>query len=414
MNLLRQHHLPLLRMVQGPLLFRAIILAITLVISLVASGCFSPVQTLPTPTPWPTPPLSEQQSYTVVRGTMVDQLRFNGQVVPESWVPLAFQVSGELATLLVAEGDAVTEGALLAELAMPEINDALAQAELTLEQAQDALRIHENRLNFDLKRAQLALQRAQLLLDNALRDGDPDVVALLEIDVELAELRVAEIEAGTDPTLERTVTKAQLDVAALERQAEEHRVRAPFAGQIVAIGVNLDNLRSLPERPQPRTPIPAYAPLIVIAEAAPLRIPLRIVVPGDAARATELTMGQPVTVTHPWAKDAPFPAEVIMLPRTLNRQGLDPTFPAAVHLAVPADHPPLAIGDYVDVTALVAVHRDTLLLPEAAIRRFAGRTFVVIQEGERQRRIDIQTGLERDGAVEILAGLNEDDKVLGR
>ena len=204
----------------------------------------SAVRTLPTPTPWPTPPLSEKQSYEVVRGTMTDALQFNGQVVPVKWEPLAFAVEGELAALLVQEGDAVAAGALLAELAMPTLHEELAQAQLTLEQAQDALRIHENRLNFDLERAQLELQRAELLRDQAEAadetetsedaSGQDATVALRTIDVELATLRVAEIEAGADPTLERTVTQAQLAVEALERQVEDHRLRAPFAGVVVA------------------------------------------------------------------------------------------------------------------------------------------------------------------------------------
>ena len=136
--------------------------------------------------------------------------------------------------------------------------------------------------------------------------------------------------------------------------------------------------------------------------------------PGDAPRATELNLGQSVTVTHRWAKDAPFPAEVSALPRVLGNRGLNPDFPTTVHLQISAEHPPMAIGDYVDVQALIAVHEDTLILPEAAIRRFAGRTFVVVQEDDRQRRIDVQTGLEGDGQVEILAGLNEHDVVIGR
>lgn len=380
------------------------------VILLLLTGCFSAVQTLPTPTPWPTPPLSEKQTYEVVRGTMIDALRFNGQVVPVTWEPLAFQVEGELAFLTVKAGDQVSKGDLLAELSMPELSEELAQAQVTLEQAEDALLVHQNRLNFDLERARLELRRAELLLAQSQRDEVEDEIALREVEVELAQLRIAEIEAGADPTLTRAVTKAQLTVDALERQIEEHRLVAPFAGQVVAIGVNLDNLRGTTDLPQPRTPIPAYAPFMVLAEHEPLRI----VIPGDTPRATELELGQVVTVTHRWATDAPFPAEVVALPRILDHGGLNPDFPASVHLAVPTDHPPMAIGDFVEVVALIAVHEQTLILPEAAVRRFAGRTFVVMQDGDRQRRIDVQTGLEGEGQVEILAGLSENDVVIGR
>jgi hypothetical protein len=59
------------------------------------------------------------------------------------------------------------------------------------------------------------------------------------------------------------------------------------------------------------------------------------------------------------------------------------------------------------------VHADTLVLPNAAVRRFAGRTFVVMEEEGRSRRVDITTGLENGDQVEVLAGLDEGDVVIG-
>ena len=52
-------------------------------------------------------------------------------------------------------------------------------------------------------------------------------------------------------------------------------------------------------------------------------------------------------------------------------------------------------------------------LPDA-IRAFEGRRFVVVREGERERRVTVKTGIETDDKVEILDGLKAGDVVVGQ
>ena len=53
-------------------------------------------------------------------------------------------------------------------------------------------------------------------------------------------------------------------------------------------------------------------------------------------------------------------------------------------------------------------------LPPAAIRNFEGRNFVVIQEGDAQRRQDVKLGVKNEDQVEILEGLEEGQTIVGR
>jgi len=55
-----------------------------------------------------------------------------------------------------------------------------------------------------------------------------------------------------------------------------------------------------------------------------------------------------------------------------------------------------------------------LWLPPDAIRAFEGRRFVVVREGERERRVTIKTGIETDDKIEIVDGLKEGDVVVGQ
>jgi hypothetical protein len=72
----------------------------------------------------------------------------------------------------------------------------------------------------------------------------------------------------------------------------------------------------------------------------------------------------------------------------------------------------LKLGDLVRVTVVLEEKEDVLWLPPGAIRTFEGREFVIIQDGGRQRRVDIDLGIEAQAQVEILMGLEEGQVVV--
>ena len=72
------------------------------------------------------------------------------------------------------------------------------------------------------------------------------------------------------------------------------------------------------------------------------------------------------------------------------------------------------LGDLVRVTVVLEAKQDVLWLPPQAIRVFEGRRFVVIQEGDAQRRVDVNIGIQGEDRVEIEEGLSEGDIILGQ
>jgi multidrug efflux pump subunit AcrA (membrane-fusion protein) len=72
----------------------------------------------------------------------------------------------------------------------------------------------------------------------------------------------------------------------------------------------------------------------------------------------------------------------------------------------------MALGDRVRITVELERSEDTLWLPPQAVRTFEGRTFVVIQEGGGQRRMDVTVGIRSDERYEILSGLSEGQVVV--
>ena len=48
------------------------------------------------------------------------------------------------------------------------------------------------------------------------------------------------------------------------------------------------------------------------------------------------------------------------------------------------------------------------------MRSFEGRRFVVVREGDRERRVTVKTGIETEDKIEILEGLKEGDVIVGQ
>ena len=64
---------------------------------------------------------------------------------------------------------------------------------------------------------------------------------------------------------------------------------------------------------------------------------------------------------------------------------------------------------------IVLEHKDDVLwLPPDAVRSFEGRRFVVVRQGERERRVTVRTGIETEEQVEILEGVEEGDVIVGQ
>ncbi len=260
-----------------------------------------------------------------------------------------------------------------------------------------------------LQTATLDYQLAEIKYKLALLGNDAEIqLATQELQVQLARINVQELEERAQATTENDVVKARLQVQSIERQIEERRLRAPYDGIIVAIGMNVQGLaRGFSQRPKVGDNIPAYAALVVIARPQPLEI----TVDGTQKRVSELYIGQQVTVTHSaWVH--PFVAEVTGLPVAMTTAGNQAAGSQAVHIKIPDNAPPMSNGDPVAITVQAEVHEDTLYVDPLGVRSFAGRTFVVLLEGGRQRRVDVKVGLANKERIEILSGLKEGDVVV--
>jgi multidrug efflux pump subunit AcrA (membrane-fusion protein) len=84
-----------------------------------------------------------------------------------------------------------------------------------------------------------------------------------------------------------------------------------------------------------------------------------------------------------------------------------------VSLEATAEELGYELGDLVRVTVVLERKDDALWLPPPAIRTFEGRRFVVVQEGDAQRRVDVKLGISGEERVEIAEGLTEGQVIIG-
>jgi multidrug efflux pump subunit AcrA (membrane-fusion protein) len=65
----------------------------------------------------------------------------------------------------------------------------------------------------------------------------------------------------------------------------------------------------------------------------------------------------------------------------------------------------LTMGDLVRVVVVLEKKDNVLWVPPQAVRNFEGRRFVVVQDGDGQRRVDVKIGITGDDRLEIVEGL---------
>lgn len=423
-----------------------------------------------TPTPLPTPIVAEKPTYTVQRGEVARTLAFTARVAPVAEARLFFRTSGRVLKVAVARGDTVQRGDVLAELDISALQRQVAQAELALESARASQERAAADAAYQLARARLLLEQEQIALarlkrydprleiavaqaeldkattdlQRAQADYDavkwrPEIGALPEarmlqeatlayarakaayelavqragqhaFDIQAQETRVRlaqlEVDRLTAPDLSsaQEVRRAELNLLDLRAQITDTQIIAPFAGQVLAVNLTAGQA------------VEAYKPVIVVADPTQLEISAEL----SAEQMRELAEGMPVTLAPVNYPGQTLVGTIRQLPYPYGTGGgvqalaeADKSTRISADLAGLPDGQTLKMGDLVKATVVLERKADVLWLPPAAIRTFSGRKFVLVQEGARQRRVDVTLGIESQERVEILSGVTEGQIVIG-
>lgn len=425
---------------------------------------------VPTPTPLPTPVVPEKPVYEVQRGTVVNSLIFNARVSPVVEQELAFGRDGVVLAVNVAQGDMVAAGDVLAELDITELEKAVTDAEIALETAEfnlekaklehtekilqaeidmqkEALQAQVEALETSsispITAKQIALQEAQAAVDaaaqgyqEALTNSNVDqsyvdsmargleaaeqalLVAEAEYNDELRaagavgiEAQIAELDSmlaeneyekllqGIDPSVEVEVQKAQLALEEAERKLGDAKLIAPFDGRVLTINIKRGSQAQ------------ALQTVIVIAQMEELELTANL----NATDLEQLSVNQPASIELRNRPEETLTGYIRTLPYPYgggSGTGSGANEETVARIAIDQEIE-LALGELAEVTVILEERDNVLWLPPAAIRRFQGRRFVVVQEGEAQRRVDVRVGIESEDRIEIVEGLEEGMVIVG-
>ncbi len=360
-------------------------------------------------TPTPLPPLVsyEKTLYPVERGPIAEKYKLEGVVTPRIQDILFFRSSGYISRVPFKGGDQVKKGDILAELQIDDLLNQLQQAEIDMEVAQANLENRQKEREFAIARAEHQVEIARLALDQVnASGGNKYQVGMAEENLALAQLGLQQASAQVNTYDEQAVKRTQLIVDRLNALISERQIIAPYDGILFK-----HNLK-------PGEAVEAFDPVITIGDPSELVIRTRRVF----ELVNKLNKDTEATFTIQADDETSYP--LIFLPsfaptsvseeETENdqttQQGGD-----FFYFAMPEPPAPdlIPVGKPVTVIAITGRNEDALLLPSAVIREFGGLKFVIISEGEKQRRVEVTTGLVENEVVEIIGELKEGDLIVG-
>ena len=280
-------------------------------------------------------------------------------VIPE----IAAEVEGRVVAGFVKTGEAVSRGPLLAELEVEDYRIATEAARAELGQL-EALAENQRR----------TVDRYARLLSSKLISAD-------RYDEAAAQLRV----------LDEQIRAARARLQQSERALTKTRVLSPYQGVVDA------------ELISPGDFVKVGDPLFRIATVERLRARL----PLPEMTASRISVGQPVELWTPMAPEVRVTSAISEIRPTIGVSN------RAIDVLAIFDNPGTwQPGGSVNGEIVVARREDALLVPESAIvLRPAGTVVYVVEDDVAHQRL-VETGVYRDGRVEIRSGLTPGDQVI--
>ncbi|HEY1717535.1 MAG TPA: efflux RND transporter periplasmic adaptor subunit [Verrucomicrobiae bacterium] len=277
------------------------------------------------------------------------------------------RASGYLKDWFADIGDHVTNGQVLAEIETPELGEQLAQAKAELDQAKaslDLAKVTADRWTDLLKTASVSEQET----------------AEKKSDYLLAQ---ANVEA------------AQANVKRLEDLKSFDRVTAPFAGTVTLRNTDIGQLISADSGPE----------LFRMAQTDPLRVYVQV--PQQYVQA--IAPGQKATLIFQEAQGREFEATV-----TRTAGAVDPaTRTLQVELQVPNPRGEILAGSYAQVRFNESPAPNVLTISDnVLIFRSQGMQVATVGADNKVKLISVTLGRDFGNTVEVLAGLNVNDRVI--
>lgn len=337
---------------------------------------------------------------------MVRTLSTTTTVESEKQIDLFPRIAGVVDEVLVEEGDRVDAGQELAVMDDRAATEALNDAKVALEDAQNAV----HGLELAVREADERAERAKLTWDQSVREVERNENAGLLSEVELDRLRLTrdtnqrDYQAarlgheGAQADLEKQSTaikRASVVVAQRELEWSYTRLTAPFAGVIASRSVRVGDTAS------------SAAAAFTLTDPDHLRTvvyrPQRELAFFQAA-GTEGGDGIEITVTPEALPGHTYEGRIRILSPTIDPES--GSFRLTIDLEQPkpgGDRPRLLPGMLVRLDIVTERRPDALVVPKRALRREGDEYSIFVIRGDVAHEVGVREGFSNDESVEILA-----------
>lgn len=409
------------------------------------------------------------QTAVVTRGDLEIVVTASGSIEPAAEVDLAFDVPGRVAEVLVDIGDEVRRGQPLARLETDDLEQAVAQAELSLRQAELRLeRLERPADEAEVRQAQHAVDQAAAALEVA-RLNLSTVLSSTLLNESLEDARSAYEEALNDynywlgqynegkadywyvDRAKQRLDDAQLALSRVQQQADlqvesaqnevdlawqayqeaQDRLQKLLEGadplDLEAARLDVEAARLSLERAKAdlegATLVAPFDGLVaavqvtageMVAAGAPaVRLidlsRVRLTVSVDEIDVARLAVGLPVEVTVDALPDLVLRGEVERIGPAATMEAGAVSYPVVIVLD-PTDAP-LRAGMSATASILVDELTDQLIIPNWMVRidQTTGQPFVFRQTADGLERVDVRLGVRYEGYSQVLEGLEEGD-----
>jgi len=285
-----------------------------------------------------------------------------GQLEARTAPVIAAEVGGRIIAVSVDVGQGVKAGQVLAEIDPEDFRLARALAAADIDRLRSLIRAQR----LQVKRLR-ALVEKKTANQSALDEAEARFGAL-QAQLVAARIRLQQAE--------RSIAKARI-TSPIGGKVDERRISV---GDYVKVGTPLFHLTTLDR--------------------------LRVRLPFPESLGARLRVGLPARLSTPVAPGRKVAGEITDIRPEVSRTNR--AIDVIIDLDNPGDWEP---GASVTGEVRVALHEGAIVVPETSVvRRPAGTVVYVIDDGRARQRV-VQTGLQRDGQVEILSGLEAGEQV---
>ncbi|MBU0494329.1 MAG: efflux RND transporter periplasmic adaptor subunit [Chloroflexi bacterium] len=352
------------------------------------------------------------ETWTVERGDIQATVSVSGSVVPQDKVNVSFKTGGQVARVLVTEGDVVHQGDLLVTLDTTDLEtqiekteSALRIAQLNLQKAQKPLGKDEVTVTkANLERARINLQRAQSEYDKIAWRSDAALypqaaqLELATLDYQVAQanynIQVRGATAEDLALLSEQVKQAEMTVASTRRALDDAQLKATIDGTVLTVNAKQDEFTN------------ATLPAVVLADLSCLQVDVQI----DETEIGQVTLDQDVLLTLDAFGEQEITGRVteIALAPTVNQGVVN----YLVTITLDSCELSIKIGMTANANIVVAEKQGVLLVPNRTIRLREGKKQVQVWRNNVAEWVFIETGLNNDQFTEVMSGLQEGDLVI--